>query len=214
MLLRVAGGDHQALAPLGQVDDALRSAPAATAGSAPSPSARIRPIGTWKPATSQLPLLSEASASVLPQYLSSCGTSGAAQELVQRLDREAMAGVDAQPRRRGGHGLLDLGAQLRGQAVEHRRQPRLDAALGPDQPRAQRRQLRALAARHHAATAGRTGPRPRAAIARRGGRTRPWPRRPRPGCRARRPRPAVRPRAAPRVPPSACRIVQTGEIDT
>ncbi len=70
------------------------------------------------------------------------------EELEQPLDREAMARVNAELRRRGAHDALDLHLELGGQAVEHRRQPRKDAVARPHQLLRQRRQRGTLAALH------------------------------------------------------------------
>ncbi len=74
--------------------------------------------------------------------------AGAAECVVQGLDRKAVAGVDAQHRRRADQHAVDLGLQLGRQRIQCRRQPRGDAPVGPDQLLGQRAQRRAAAALH------------------------------------------------------------------
>jgi hypothetical protein len=65
--------------------------------------------------------------------------------LHQRFHRETMAGVQPQVRTAFGQQTLQFFLQLGGHAVQRGHQPCLDAAVGPQQPLRERRQLRALA---------------------------------------------------------------------
>ena len=69
----------------------------------------------------------------------------AAHVLHQRFHGEAMAGVQPQVRAAFGQQALQFFLQFRGHAVQRGHQPRLDAAVGPQQALRERRQLRSLA---------------------------------------------------------------------
>lgn len=67
------------------------------------------------------------------------------QVLHQRLDREAVAGVQAQVRPAFGQQAFQFFLQLGGQALQRGHQPRIDAPVGPQQALGERRQRRAQA---------------------------------------------------------------------